>query len=207
MNKITGLFFGIFFLFGASWLGLVAYPYLTFAGLRQTKDEATGALAPLQNPGFATQGARVYAANGCLYCHSQYVREKGEGNDVDRKWGTRRTVARDYMFDRQVFLGSSRLGADLTNVGVRQTDPQWFYRILYAPQTLSPEVAMPAYRWLFETREVQGQPSVDAVKLEGPDAPPAGYEVVPTSEGKALVGYLLSLKKNYPLPEAPEATE
>jgi cytochrome c oxidase cbb3-type subunit 2 len=207
VNKITGLFFGIFFLFGASWLGLVAYPYLTFAGLRQTKDDATGALSPLQNPGTATQGARVYAANGCLYCHSQYVRENGEGNDIDRKWGTRRTVARDYMFDRQVFLGTSRLGADLTNVGVRQTDPQWFYRILYAPQTLSPEVAMPAYRWLFQTREIQGQPSIDAVKLEGPEAPPSGYEIVPTSEGKALVGYLLSLKKNYPLPEAPEATE
>jgi cytochrome c oxidase cbb3-type subunit II len=207
VKKITGLFFGIFFLFGASWLGLVAYPYLTFAGLRQTKDDATGALAPLANPGTAAQGARVYAANGCLYCHSQYVREKGEGNDIDRKWGTRRTVARDYLFDQHVFLGASRLGADLSNVGVRQTDPQWFYRILYSPQTLSPEVAMPAYRWLFETREIQGQPSVDAVKLEGPDGPPPGYEIVPTSEGKALVGYLLSLKKNYALPEAPEATE
>jgi cytochrome c oxidase cbb3-type subunit 2 len=207
VNKITGLFFGIFFLFGASWVGLVAYPYLTFAGLRQTKDDATGALAPLANPGTAAQGARVYAANGCFYCHSPYIREKGEGNDIDRKWGTRRTVARDYLFDQHVFLGASRLGADLINVGVRQTDPQWFYRILYSPETLSPEVAMPAYRWLFVTREIQGQPSVDAVKLEGPDGPPAGYEIVPTSEGKALVGYLLSLKKNYPLPEAPEATE
>jgi cytochrome c oxidase cbb3-type subunit 2 len=185
----------------------VAYPYLTFAGLRQSKDDATGALAPLGNPGTATQGARVYAANGCFYCHSQYVREKAEGSDIDRNWGTRRTVARDYMFDREVFLGTSRLGADLTNVGVRQTDPQWFYRILYSPQTMSREVAMPAYRWLFQTREIQGQPSVDAVKLEGADAPPSGYEVVPTTEGKALVQYLLSLKKNYPLPEAPEATE
>ena len=65
---------------------------------------------------------------------------KNEGSDIDRKWGTRRTVARDYMFDQQVFLGTSRLGADLTNVGVRQTDPQWFYRILYNPQAMSPEV-------------------------------------------------------------------
>jgi cytochrome c oxidase cbb3-type subunit II len=207
VNKLTGLFFGVFFLFGVSWLGLVAYPYLTFAGLRQSKDDATGALAPLGNPGTAAQGARVYAANGCFYCHSQYVRAKDEGSDIDRKWGTRRTVARDYMFDRQVFLGTSRLGADLTNIGVRQTDPQWFYRVLYTPQTMSHEVAMPAYRWLFETREIQGQPSSDAVKLEGADAPPSGYEVIPTAEGKALVGYLLSLKRNYPLPEAPEATE
>jgi cytochrome c oxidase cbb3-type subunit II len=207
VNKITRLFFGVFVLFGAAWLGLVAYPYLTFAGLRQSKDDATGALAPLGNPGVAAQGARVYAANGCLYCHSQFVRAKDEGNDIDRKWGTRRTVARDYMFDRQVFLGTSRLGADLSNVGVRQTDPQWFYRILYSPQTMSPEVSMPAYRWLFVTREIQGQPSVDALKLEGADAPSPGHEIVPTEEGKALVGYLLSLKKNYPLPEAPEATE
>ncbi len=207
MNKLNGLFFGVFLLFGVSWLGLVAYPYLSFAGLRQSKDDATGALAPLGNPGTAAQGARVYAANGCVYCHSQYIREKDEGNDINRQWGTRRTVARDYIFDHQVFLGTSRLGADLTNVGVRQTDPQWFYRILYSPQTMSREVAMPAYRWLFETREIQGQPSADAVKLEGADAPPSGYEVVPTAEGKALVEYLLSLKQNYPLPEAPEATE
>jgi cytochrome c oxidase cbb3-type subunit II len=207
VNKITRLFFGVFVLFGAAWLGLVAYPYLTFAGLRQSKDDATGALAPLGNPGTAAQGARVYAANGCVYCHSQYVREKDEGNDIGRQWGTRRTVARDYMFDQQVFLGTSRLGADLSNVGVRQTDPQWFYRILYSPHTMSPEVSMPAYRWLFQTREIQGQPSVDALKLEGSDAPSPGYEIVPTEEGKVLVGYLLSLKKNYPLPEAPEATE
>jgi cytochrome c oxidase cbb3-type subunit II len=207
VNKITGLFCGIFFLFGLSWLGLVAFPYLTFAALRQSKDDATGALAPLGNPGTAAQGARVYAANGCFYCHSQYVREKDEGNDIDRKWGTRRTVARDDMYDQQVFLGTSRLGADLSNVGVRQTDPQWFYRILYNPRTMSHQVSMPSYRWLFETREIQGQPSVDAVKLEGAIAPPSGDEVVPTAEGKALVEYLLSLKKNYPLPEAPEATE
>jgi cytochrome c oxidase cbb3-type subunit 2 len=207
VNNITRLFFGVFVLFAAAWLGLVAYPYLTFAGLRQSKDDATGALAPLGNPGTAAQGARIYAANGCLYCHSQFVRAQDEGNDIDRKWGTRRTVARDYMFDRQVFLGTSRLGADLSNVGVRQTDPQWFYRVLYSPQTMSPEVSMPAYRWLFETRQIQGQPSVDALKLEGAEAPSPGYEIVPTEEGKALVGYLLSLRKNYPLPEAPEATE
>jgi cytochrome c oxidase cbb3-type subunit II len=31
-----------------------------------------------------------------------------------------------------------------------------------------------------------------------------GYEVVPTEDAKALVAYLLSLKRDYPLPEAPE---
>jgi hypothetical protein len=48
---------------------------------------------------------------------------------------------------------------------------------------------------------------VDAVKLDGADVPPPGYEVVPTEDGKALVDYLLSLKRDYALPEAPEPTE
>jgi cytochrome c oxidase cbb3-type subunit II len=49
--------------------------------------------------------------------------------------------------------------------------------------------------------------SADALKLSGSRAPPAGYEIVPTEEGKALVAYLISLKRNYSLPEAPEPAE
>jgi hypothetical protein len=49
--------------------------------------------------------------------------------------------------------------------------------------------------------------SADALKLSGSRAPPAGYEIVPTEEGKALVAYLISLKRNYALPEAPEPAE
>lgn len=204
MNKVVKLFFGVFGAFGLSWLGFVAYPYLTFAGLQPNKDPNTREMAPPAKPGTAEQGYQVYASSGCIYCHSQIVRDKNEGSDIDREWGKRRTVARDYLYDRQVFLGASRLGADLTNVGVRQTDPQWFYRYLYSTH---PESAMPAYKWLFRTQKIAGQASTDAVKLDGADAPPPGYEVVPTEDGKALVDYLLSLKRNYALPEAPESTE
>jgi cytochrome c oxidase cbb3-type subunit II len=207
VNKLNGLVFGIVALFGASWLGLVAYPYLTFASLQPNKDDATGEVAPHGKPGIAEQGYHVYAANGCVYCHSQFIRDKNDGSDIDREWGKRRTVARDYMFDRYLFLGTSRMGADLTNVGVRQTDPQWFYRYLYHPRSISPESVMPAYTWLFKTVKISGQRSVDAVKMEGDEAPPSGYEIVPTADGKALVEYLLALKKNYALPEAPEPTE
>ena len=35
--------------------------------------------------------------------------------------------------------------------------------------------------------------------LPADDAPPAGYEIVPTAEAKSLVAYLLSLKKGYHL--------
>jgi cytochrome c oxidase cbb3-type subunit II len=207
LNKINRIFWGVLVLFGASWLGLVAYPYLTFAALQPNKDEATGEVAPLGKPGTAEQGYHVYASNGCVYCHSQVVRDKEAGSDIDRGWGKRRTVARDYLFDRYVFLGTARLGDDLANVGVRQTDPQWFYRYLYAPKTFNAETIMPAHKWLFKTMKIEGQSSLDALKLEGENAPASGFEVVPTADGKALVDYLLALKKNYVLPEAPEPKE
>ena len=60
---------------------------------------------------------------------------------------------------------------------------------------------MPAYRFLFVRQKISGQRSVDALDLAGDDAPPAGYEVVPTAEAKSLVAYLLSLQKGYHLPD------
>jgi cytochrome c oxidase cbb3-type subunit II len=207
MNRFGSLFLGIFGAFGVSWIGMVAYPYLTFAALQPHKDENTGAVAPPGLPGVAAQGYRTYAGNGCVTCHTQFVRDKNEGSDIDRKWGNRRTVARDYMFEGKVVLGDSRSGPDLSNVGVRQTDPQWFYRLLLDPRLVDPASSMPAYPWLFKTQKIVGQRSADALRLEGEHAPAAGYEIIPTEQARNLVGYLLSRKANYPLPEAPEPKE
>ena len=64
---------------------------------------------------------------------------------------------------------------------------------------------MPHYAFLYETREIEGAASTNALQFEpGSEyAPEAGYEVVPTLRAEALVEYLLSLKLNYSLPEAP----
>jgi cytochrome c oxidase cbb3-type subunit II len=207
VKSITSPVLGIFVLFGLSWLGFVAYPYMSFAELKADRDSVTNELTPPGVPGVAQQGSHVFAANGCVYCHSQFARDKIEGGDIDRQWAKRRTVARDYMNDRQVFLGVSRLGPDLTNIGVRQKDAQWYYRLLYDPRTLNPNSIMPSYRWLFREQKIAGQPANNALKLDGSDKPKVGYEIVPTAEGESLVAYLLSLKRDYNLPEAPEPKE
>ena len=61
---------------------------------------------------------------------------------------------------------------------------------------------MPSYRFLFETRKIQGQPSPDALKLDK-NPPAAGFEIIPKPEAKQLVAYLLSLHADTPLFEAP----
>ena len=204
MNKLPWIFTGVLLTFASAWLGLVAYPYLALGRMQPVPDEDTGGYFPPTSPGLSVAGQRVYAANGCLYCHSQQVRPAPLSSDIEKGLGPRRTVARDYLRAQPAFLGTMRTGPDLTNIGVRQPDANWHHRHLYDPRPVTDWSIMPSFRFLYKMRQIQGQPSVEAVKgLTGPLAPPAGWEVVPTDEAKALVTYLLSLKRNYPLPESP----
>ena len=147
----------------------------------------------------------MYAANGCVYCHSQQVRSRADSSDIDREWGARRTVARDYLQDRAAYLGDSRMGPDLSNVGLRRDKADWLYQHMYEPETVSPGTNCPPLRFLFDEHRIAGQPSTEAIKVEGPRMPPIGAEVTPGHDAKALAAYLLSLKRSsYKLPEAPD---
>ncbi|MEI8388152.1 MAG: cbb3-type cytochrome c oxidase subunit II, partial [Verrucomicrobiota bacterium] len=204
MNRLPLIFLGVLITFASSWLGFVVYPYFALGHMRPVPDEDTGGYFPPALSGLAVAGERVYAANGCVYCHSQQVRPGALSTDIQKGLGPRRTVARDYLRTQPVFLGTMRTGPDLANVGIRRTDTGWLHRHLYDSRSVTEWSVMPSYRFLYKVRQIQGQPSDDALQgLAGPHAPPAGYEVVPTDDANALVAYLLSLKRNYPLPEAP----
>ena len=202
MNYGPLLFLGVFLTLTSSWVGLVLIPHLQFGRLEPTRIEETGELYPVARSGIAEQGRELYRAYGCVYCHSQQVRGEDFGADIQRGWGRRRSVARDYIRDKPVLLGTMRTGPDLTNIGVRQPSVSWHLTHLYTPEITSKGSVMPPYRFLFETRKVGLQPSPDALPLTGVHSPGPGYEVVPKTEAKALVAYLLSLKANTPLPEA-----
>lgn len=204
MNRLPLLFFGIFLTFASAWAGLVAYPYFFLGRMKPHVSEDTGNVVPPPLSGLADYGQKVYAANGCVYCHSQQVRPAYLTTDIQKGLGPRRTVARDYIRSRPHFLGTMRTGPDLSNVGLRYS-AEWQHRHLYEPAEVSKGSIMPAFRYLYRMQKIQGQPSANALKgLTGPHAPPPGYEVVPTYEAEALVAYLLSLRKDYDLPEAPQ---
>jgi cytochrome c oxidase cbb3-type subunit II len=80
----------------------------------------------------------------------------------------------------------------------------WHHRHLYAPRSMTPDTRdsnMPAYQFLYEKRRINGERSADAVQLTGPDAPPSGWEVVPTYDAKCLVAYLMAQDQSHPLKE------
>ena len=203
MSKLSRLVFGIFAVFIAAWFGIVGYSYLYLGRMQAAVDENTGDSNPPPLSGLAAAGQRVYAANGCVSCHTQQVRSGAFSNDVEKKIGPRPTVARDYMRENPAFLGNLRVGPDLTNVALRSTDPNWFHQHLYEPAVITPGSNMPAYRYLYQNRRIVGQQSANAViGLKGPHAPQAGYEIVPSEDARLLVAYLLSLRRDYALPEA-----
>ena len=119
MKGLAPLFLGIFGTFAFSWVGLTVIPNWQIGHLNPQSDEEGTDIYPMPQSGMVTRGARVYAANGCNYCHSEQVRAEYAGADIERKWGDRRSAPRDYIFERPVFLGKMRMGQDLANIGAR----------------------------------------------------------------------------------------
>ena len=77
----------------------------------------------------------------------------------------------------------------------------WHHRHLYSPRSITPDSNMPAYRFLYDKRQISGERSSDALSLADEDAPEEGWEVVPTLDAKCLVAYLMSLDQSHPLNE------
>ena len=308
MKGLAPLFLGIFGTFAFSWIGLTVVPTWQIGHLNPESDEEGTDNYPRPQSGMYERGAHVYAANGCVYCHSQQVRADYIADDIERGWGNRRSAPRDYIFERPVFLGKMRMGQDLANIGARApaaeespapagaasptaqapaalpaaaqaaspssntstatapaassgTSPAsaaspnaappppgqrtgvaspspgqmanatpggsspaapsaqtpsapwpiqtaglppmysaaWHHVHLYAPRTINPDSNMPSYRFLYEKRRIAGQRAAEALQLSGSDAPPDGWEVVPTYDAKCVVAYLMGLNQSHPL--------
>ncbi len=218
MSRISTLFVGFSACFAISLGVCVLVPQAQLGSLSPDFKEEDGKITevyPSPSGGIAAAGREVYISQGCQTCHSQVVRG-AETSDMERGWGVRRTVARDYLFENPPVLGGRRIGPDLANVGAAnwrnepegdsvrpsKRDASWHYLHLYHPTAIVKSSNMPSYKALFDLRKITGAPSLDALALPSEMAPKAGFEVVPKAEAKSLVAYLLSLDRSHPLKEA-----
>jgi len=95
------------------------------------------------------RGRQVYIAEGCINCHSQYIRPNTP--DV-LLWGPVQTLA-DLRAQRPPLIGNRRQGPDLSNVALRRS-PRWLRAHQINPAALSHNSIMPPYSYLF--REPDG---------------------------------------------------
>ena len=136
------------------------------------------------------------------------------------RWGGRHTVARDYILQDRVLLGTMRTGPDLKNVGDRGISQGeggriWHHQHLYDPGITSQitledgqtiRSLMPAFKFLYDIELIGDEPNPRAIPIPNDETlypVPAGYEVIPSERAEALVAYLKSLQLRYSLPEAP----
>jgi len=198
MTRTWLLLLGVMATVGFATLVLVALPRALLRELEPT-------------PGLSSydeserRGREVYIAQGCVYCHSQQVRDDAFTTDVARGWGARSTLPGDYVHDSPHLLGTMRTGPDLANVGQRIPDRSWHLIHLYAPRSVVPWSIMPGFPYLFEEKPSQAVTGEDVVvPVAGRWAPGEGREVVATPEALALVDYLLALRRATPLESAPD---
>lgn len=145
-----------------------------------------------------SRGRGIYIANGCIACHTQQPSTTGAGiADAERGWG-RASVAADYYYDSPPLLGTMRTGPDLFNIGDRQPSEDWHLGHLYQPRLYVPQSVMPAYPYLFETKDQSAVGKDDRVVALPDGAVAAGKVVVASPEALALVSYLIGMKHNYP---------
>lgn len=102
------------------------------------------------------RGREVYVAEGCINCHSQYVRPVA--TDAER-WGPSRPLA-EALDQAPPQLGNRRQGPDLQNVANRR--PRVWQRLhLIAPREVTPGSRMPAYAALFAGDASRGEALLD----------------------------------------------
>ena len=152
------------------------------------------------------RGREVYISEGCVYCHSQQVRDPIYTSDKSRGWGPRATVPSDYIYDKPHQLGTMRTGPDLINIGVRQPSDQWHHTHLFNPRSLMTWSIMPAFPYLYTVRDSSSLKPDEVFYSVAGGKLPAGKVIVPTADADALVAYLKSLRRTYPVPAGDEAT-
>lgn len=137
------------------------------------------------------KGRAVYIENGCVYCHSQQVRDPVAGADKQFGWG-RASLPSDYIHDKPHLLGTMRTGPDLSNIGSRQPSRDWHHLHLYAPRSLVEWSIMPGFPFLYEEVESAESPAPGAIRVPGK----TDRWIVPGEDAENLVAYLKSLKRD-----------
>ncbi len=95
------------------------------------------------------RGYQVYLSQGCVYCHTLYLRPE----DVRTGWGegaTEEDVSQsgDFVNFPFALLGTQRDGPDLTIIGKKIPDMSYQIEHLKDPRRFKPDSVMPTYDYL-----------------------------------------------------------
>lgn len=218
MKNLSNFLFALLSVWLAIVVGIVILPSRQIARLAPVLVEENGVLSqvwPIGVVGLSARGKEVFLSEGCQSCHTQVIRGVGSA-DVRRGWGSRKLVPKDFIGEERVSLGWYRLGPDFSNLAVQdwrneptddiyrpdRSDIAWLYGCLLAPGLSNKgtaETVMPSYKHLFK-QVAPSDASELSVRIE--KMLKNGIFFEPSPDAVALITYLRSLKKDFPLREA-----
>lgn len=123
------------------WRAVLAVVAVTGLAMAFPRKEAV-----IETGNAAWRGREVYLSEGCIHCHSQYIRP---GSLDEENWGPVHDV-REVLAGKPVLIGNRRQGPDLTNVGARRSGT-WMKLHFLNPRAFVPDSTMPSYAHLFDS--------------------------------------------------------
>jgi cytochrome c oxidase cbb3-type subunit II len=129
------LIIGGLLVFWASTFVMIGLPAMTV--LDQKPSDAWRALTAEEE-----EGHLLYRDNGCVYCHSNYIRNNDWGIGAERI-----AQAGDYAGQEPPLLGSERTGPDLSQEGGEHPD-DWQIAHFINPRYTRPRSLMPSWEFL-----------------------------------------------------------
>lgn len=134
------IFLGAIIVFSSIIFIVTTLPFLTF------QPAPSADARPLTE--MEEQGRILYAQNGCVYCHSQYLRPQDWTGVASFRTVGRIAQAGDYYFLQTPQLGTERTGPDLSQEGGAHTD-EWHYAHFFNPRYTSTKSIMPQFSFYY----------------------------------------------------------
>jgi cytochrome c oxidase cbb3-type subunit II len=145
--RVFPIIIGLSILFGVAFSGLAVAPAFT----PSVAEPSPGLVAYTSSE---LKGRQIYVREGCVYCHSQQVRDVPADANLAAGFGISR--AGDYYYDQPHLLGTMRQGPDLANEGriwrkdIGQPARDYLIGHFINPRNYNPSSIMPAYNYLSE---------------------------------------------------------
>jgi cbb3-type cytochrome oxidase cytochrome c subunit len=127
----------------AGWRGRMRVAVLAGVALLAIGVEA--ARRPAADAAAVDRGRAVYVAEGCIHCHSRYVRPASPDLDA---WGPPAEPG-EVIGERPVLIGNRRQGPDLLRVGARRS-ASWLKLKLEDPARFAAGTPMPSFAHLLK---------------------------------------------------------
>lgn len=97
-------------------------------------------------------GEHIFQIEGCWYCHTDQTRTLVQDVVLNgtESYPAPPSSANEYIYERISFMGTRRIGPDLSRVGIKRPSRDWHQSHFWSPQTESKGSIMPSFQHFFD---------------------------------------------------------